>query len=104
MYSLIMMNRMINSATKEVMLAKDEEERNSAINRLDVLIALRKDMVESKSDTLFKLATLGISAAGVFVPVIANTKLIKDCINFEENGIWSHPTAKGLASKIRLGK
>lgn len=104
MYSLFMMNRMIDEATRAVRDAQNEEERATAINHLDELVALRKDMVGSTPDTLYKLATLGVSAAGVFAPLIANTRLIRECIEYENSGIWSHPTAKGLAAKIRIGK
>lgn len=98
------MNRMIKDATLAVRDAQTDEGYRAAVNRLDELIALRKDMVESKSDSGYKFSALAVTLFGTIFPAYINRQTMRECIQFEHNGIWSHPTIKSLASKIHIGK
>lgn len=104
MTSMFMMNRMIDKATVNVRDAQTEDEYRAAVNRLDELMALRKDMVESKSDTGYKYTTLVVNAATALIPAWLNVQVLKECIQFEDTGIWSHPSIKNLVSSIRIKK
>lgn len=104
MMSMITMNRMIDKATIAVRDAQTDDEYRAAVNRLDELMALRKEMVESRSDTGYKYSTLAVNAICALVPAWLNVHVLKECIEFEDTGIWSHPSIKGLVSKIRIGK
>ena len=103
-YSALMLDQMIASATRKMKKAQTEDERNEAMNELDQLIALRKDLREASGDGLYQMATLAVTAMGVIAPLVVNTRLVKDCIKFEETGAWSHPTIRGLVSRIKIGK
>ena len=104
MMSAFMLDRMIQKKAKELRQAETESERNECINELDQLIALRKDLKEATGDNFIQIATLGVTAIGIIAPLIANTRLVKECIQFEDTGTWSHPTARNLIGKIKLGK
>lgn len=104
MMSAFMLDRMIQKKTKELRQAETESERNERINELDQLIALRKDLKEATGDNFIQIATLGVTAIGIIAPLIVNTRLVKECIQFEDTGTWSHPTARNLIGKIKLGK
>lgn len=103
-YSALMLDQMIASATRKMKKAQTEDERNEAMNELDQLIALRKDLREASGDGFYQMATLAVTAMGVIAPLVVNTRLVKDCIKFEETGAWSHPTIRGLVSRIKIGK
>lgn len=104
MMSAFMLDRMIQKKTKELRQAGTENERNECINELDQLIALRKDLKEATGDSFIQIATLGVTVIGIVAPLIVNTRLIRDCIQFEDTGAWSHPTARNLIGKIKIGK
>lgn len=104
MMSAFMLDRMIQKKTKELRQAKTESERNEHINELDQLIALRKDLKEATGDNFIQIATLGVTAIGIIAPLIVNARLVKECIQFEDTRAWSHPTARNLIGKIKLGK
>lgn len=104
MMSAFMLDRMIAIQTKRLKTATTEDERNDAINQLDQLIALRKDLNEAHGENFYQMATLAVTAFGVVAPLVVNTRLIRDCIKFEETGAWSHPTARNLIGKIKIGK
>ena len=103
-YSALMLDRMIAASTQKMKKAKTAEEHAEAMNELDQLIALRKDLREASGDGFYQMATLAVTAFGVIAPLVVNTRLIKECIKFEETGAWSHPTIRGLVSKIKIGK
>ena len=102
--SAFMLDQMIRKKTKELKRAETENELNECINELDQLIALRKDLKEATGDSFIQIATLGVSIVGIVAPLIVNTRLIRDCIQFEDTGAWSHPTARNLVGKIKLSK
>lgn len=103
-YSALMLDQMIAKATRKMKKAESESERAEAINELDQLIALRKDLTEASGENAYKIATLAVTALGVIAPLVVNTRLVKECIKFEDTGAWSHPTIRGLVSKIKIGK
>lgn len=103
-YSAMMLDQMIAKATRKMKNAESDAERAEAINELDQLIALRKDLTEASGDSFYKMATLAVTALGVVAPLVVNTRLVKECIKFEDTGAWSHPTIRGLVSKIKIGK
>lgn len=102
--SAFMLDQMIRKKTKELKQAETEVKRNECINELDQLIALRKDLTEAHGESFYQMATLAVTAFGVIAPLVVNTRLIRDCIKFEDTGAWSHPTARNLVGKIKLGK
>lgn len=103
-YSALMLDRMIAANTRKMKKAQTAEERAEAINELDQLIALRKDLTEASGDSFYKMATLAVTTLGVIAPLIVNTRLVKECIKFEDTGAWSHPTIRSMVSKIKIGK
>ena len=104
MMSAFTLDQMIRKKTKELKQAETEVKRNECINELDQLIALRKDLNEAHGENFYQMATLVVTMVGVVAPLIVNTRLIRDCIQFEDTGAWSHPTARNLIGKIKLGK
>lgn len=104
MISAFMLDRMIQKKTKELRQAETEKDRNGCINELDQLIALRKDLNEAHGGSFYQMATLVVTAVGIVAPLIVNTRLIRECIQFEDTGAWSHPTARNLIGKIKIGK
>lgn len=104
MCSMYTMNRMIDRATIAVRDAETDDEYREAVNRLDELMTLRKEMVESRSDSGYKYTTLVVNTVCALVPAWMNVQLLKECIEFEDKGIWSHPSIKTLISKVRIGK
>lgn len=104
MMSTFTLDQMIRKKTKELKQAETEVKRNECINELDQLIALRKDLNEAHGENFYQMATLVVTMVGVVAPLIVNTRLIRDCIQFEDTGAWSHPTARNLIGKIKLGK
>ncbi len=104
MMSIFTLDQMIRKKTKELKQAETEAKRNECINELDQLIALRKDLNEAHGENFYQMATLVVTMVGVVAPLIVNARLIRDCIQFEDMGAWSHPTARNLIGKIKLGK
>lgn len=102
--STMLLDNMITKKTLELRTAKTETEKADAMNDLDQLIALRKDLNEAHGEGFYQMATLAVTAFGVVAPLVVNTRLIRDCIQFEHTGAWSHPTIRNLVNKIKIGK
>lgn len=102
--STMVLDHMITKETLRLKKAKDDAEQADAINNLDQLIALRKDLNEAHGENFYQMATLVVTAVGVVAPLVVNTRLIRDCIQFEHTGAWSHPTIRNLVNKIKIGK
>lgn len=102
--STLVLDHMITKKTLELQKAKNESEKTDAINDLDQLIALRKDLNEAHGEGFYQMATLAVTTFGVVAPLVVNTRLVRDCINYENTGAWSHPTIRNLVNKIKIGK
>lgn len=102
--STFVLDHMITKKTLELQKAETEAKRTEAINDLDQLIALRKDLSEARGESFYQMATLAVTAFGVVAPLVVNTRLIRDCIDYEHTGAWSHPTIRNLVNKIKIGK
>lgn len=103
-YAKFALDSMINKEAKALKNAENDQDRATAMNRMDELIALKKEYCEASNESLYKYLSLGVTLAGSIIPVVANRDLIRRCIAFEETGVWSHPSIKGLIGKIHIGK